>query len=323
MLFKSWLLGGMLVLQIAVANAAPSIETRSSAQAVRSVEDRIAQMERALNPVRLEALSQLEALQQEMRALRGLVEEQDHQLKQLAKSQQNLFLNLEKRLDQMQSSSHKPSSKKLEKPPVAPPAPAVPSPSELPLEPLPEPMASTDEFTPLPVPAALLETESATPPPVAAALPQAPENNLAPIVEPAASTPKEAFLKAYALVKNKQYPEAIQGLGTVIDKFPQGEYTATSFYWLGEVYMTQWQSDHSVLDLLAKSQNAFNTVAQKFPNHPKAADSFLKLGLIEIEKENWSLANQYLSTVTEKYADTAPARMAEVRLEQLRQEGRI
>jgi len=94
----SLVIGGLLVIPYQVA-ASAKVESRTGELVTRSsaplVEERAARL----------TLTQIEALKQEISELRGVVEMQDHEIKQLRKSQQDFYLDLDKRLTQMQSGS--------------------------------------------------------------------------------------------------------------------------------------------------------------------------------------------------------------------------
>ena len=82
--------------------------------------------------------------------------------------------------------------------------------------------------------------------------------------------------------------------------------------------MVQWQADKSNTALIDKASQEFKNITTKFPNHIKAQDAVLKLGLIEIDKGNVDAARYYLSEVKTRYPGTAAARIADTRLQQLR-----
>jgi len=60
-------------------------------------------------------LKQVESLQRDVSELRGLVETQDHEIARLKKSQQDFYLDLDKRLSQAQQASNKPTDDKTKR----------------------------------------------------------------------------------------------------------------------------------------------------------------------------------------------------------------
>ena len=57
-----------------------------------------------------------------------------------------------------------------------------------------------------------------------------------------------------------------------------------------------------------------------FPQSAKVADAKLKLGFIEYENQQYPKAREILNEVLKGYPETAAAKMAEKRLERMKQE---
>lgn len=297
--------GDPVVSTVAAPATGHSSSSASSPSTYRiSAEDRAAHL----------TLIQIETLQRELSELRGLVETQDHQIKQLKKSQQDLYLDLESRLRQMQTVAK-----------ANPPVKASKPIAEM-------PVSST--ATPRPAASAALSAAPAVNPsatPLAPAKPKdAPKDakvgaasnlvkptSAAPANASASAVEQEAYQAAYGLVRTKRYPEAIAALQGYLNRFPKGENVGSAHYWLGEVFMVQWQNDRSNVSLLDKASNEFSTINTQFPNHSKTMDAILKLGLIEFDKGNQAAAEQYLTEVKTRYPGTAAARIAETRLQQI------
>lgn len=313
--------------------------------------------------------SQIENLQRELGELRGLVETQEHTIKQLKKSQQDLYLDLERRLNQLQNSGQKTTaaasisptavnaaSKTAAKPTAtgnkANPAssaagttggsasasgviqPAKPAAKTVSMKE--DPAGSTTGSS-----ASTSGSSKATAAGVAAKVSAANVDTVNVVAEDvdlesnviesssAASInnshvnkgkllgEQETYQNAYSFVRSKKYAEAVAGLQDYLRRFQKGEQAPQAHYWLGEVYMVQWQNDKNNLALLEKAANEFTSITNEYPNHPKTADALLKLGLIEINKGNQDNAAQYLSEVKSRYPGSAAARIAENRLQQL------
>ncbi|WP_297528029.1 tol-pal system protein YbgF [Thiohalobacter sp.] len=107
-------------------------------QAQPRLEDRVTRLERLLNSRGLvEMLTQLEQLQREVQALRGEVELQGHALQQLKARQRDLYVDLDRRLQQLEAGAAAPA-------PAAPAtgSPAMPSAPEQPAAPPATPSAA-------------------------------------------------------------------------------------------------------------------------------------------------------------------------------------
>lgn len=281
-------------------------------------------------------LSQIENLQREVGELRGLVETQEHTIKQLKKSQQDLYLDLERRLNQLQTTAQRSAvsstnstssssgtgagtnasvgnaavgaavgaSKTAVKGPASNANAAQPnkknnstaSPSSGTGAEQPIKAARTEELVNSIEKTATDKTKTVT------AKPQGDQ---------------ETYQHAYSFVRSKKYPEAVSALQDYLNRFKKGEQAPQAHYWLGEVYMLQWQNDKNNIALLEKAENEFNNITVEYPNHPKTADALLKLGLIEIDKGNSDSATNYLSEVKSRYPSSAAARIADHKLQQL------
>jgi len=100
-------------------------------QAQPRLEDRVTRLEQLLNSRGLvEMLNQLEQLQREVQALRGEVELQGHELQQLKARQRDLYVDLDRRLQQLEAGAAAPAPAA----PVtgSPPTPAAPAAPEQP-----------------------------------------------------------------------------------------------------------------------------------------------------------------------------------------------
>lgn len=134
----------------------------------------------------------------------------------------------------------------------------------------------------------------------------------------ASVTDNNTYQSAYNLIRTKKYPEATTALHDYLKRFPNGEQAANAHYWLGEIYMVQWQGDKSKADLLEKANQEFLNVVHQFPTHMKVSDSVLKLGLIELEKGNVEAARLHFSDVKTRFPGTAAAKVADARLQLLK-----
>lgn len=125
------------------------------------------------------------------------------------------------------------------------------------------------------------------------------------------------YQKAFDLIKHKQFDKAKIKLNNLLEGFPQGKYLVNAHYWLGEILMFEWQSDKAKTELLLQSQQEFILITKEFPHLTKCADALLKLGLIEIELQNFPQARQYLNEVLEKFEDSPAARIAGIKIKSL------
>lgn len=292
----------------------------SSATPASSAEERAARM----------TLSQIETLQRELGELRGVIETQEHEIKQLKKSQQDLYLDLDRRLNQLTQKTTTSPNTKAQKSTTNPKTPET-KPSQGSVSEKATSAASTASKAKAAGSLDLVssggvnshgskgkeahgnnETSDSSSPASTCTNPVTSKSESS-----QASKEQEAYQAAYAFVRTKRYPEAISALQDYLSDFPKGTNNAPAHYWLGEVYMVQWQADKSNPELLDKASEAFTTLSKDFAQHPKAVDALLKLGIIEVERGNIQGAEQYFTEVKTKHPGTAAARIAESRLQKL------
>ncbi len=82
---------------------------------------------------------------------------------------------------------------------------------------------------------------------------------------------KDAYNKAYELLKNGQYEQAEQAFLTFMEKYPNSELLGNANYWLGESYYARQK--------WAEAAGLFADGFTKYKDNIKAPDSMFKLGL--------------------------------------------
>lgn len=245
------------------------------------------------------SLKQLETLKQEIGELRGLVETQEHEIQQLKKSQQDFYSDLDKRITQSQSMNKGVTNSKT--------------------APVPATKKSGITIVPTGKSAAVPKEEAAEEailgPMVSDFSESASPNQKKSNIDQ--TTEKATYEAAYELVKTKRYSEATAAFQNYLTRFKTGEHAANAHYWMGEIYMVEWQKDAKNKALLDKAATAFSNVVSQFPGNPKVSDALLKLGIVESEKGNSVAARKYFMDVKSRYPGSAAARIAEARLKQL------
>jgi len=238
---QSWLAVGVII----VAMTLPS-----SSWAKSELDSRITRIENIVeNELNIGLINQLDALQQEIRELRGKVEEQQNAMQALNQKQDKLFVNLDTRLNSLDT------------------------------------VTNTD--TP---------TDKTT------------------------KSEQEVFDAAYKLMNTKKYDSAITEFKDLLWQFPEGTHAASVYYWLGEIYLLQWQQNRADLALLEQAKQSFTTVTAKYQGDTKEADALLKLGMIEIDLGNWTQAKEILTQVIQKQPNSSRARIAEGKLQRIQQQ---
>lgn len=116
-----------------------------------------------------------------------------------------------------------------------------------------------------------------------------------------------AYLTTFDLLKNGKYDEAIKGFKAHLDQYPQGQYADNAAYWLGEASYVK--RDY------ASAADAFNRVATRHPQSPRAPDALFKLALTQQELKKASEARATLEQVISRYPNSNAARLAQQRLQ--------
>jgi tol-pal system protein YbgF len=236
---------------------------------------------------------QIQQLQDEVRMLRGMLEDQTLELENLSNRQRDQYLDLDQRITDSRGGSTGPlvntgavttagtTGNTFERA-----APVV-------REDLPD--VRPELTTPSSV------TGIATPDT------QAREVALSPEAE------KNAYDMAFQSLKDLKYADAAEQFQSFLGAYPNSEYADNAQYWLGESYYVTRNYDIAL--------EAFQGLLSNFPDSPKVADGLLKIGYTHYELKQWDQARAALIQVQEQYPDTTVARLAGSRLRSMKVEG--
>ncbi|MEP3350548.1 MAG: tol-pal system protein YbgF [Marinomonas sp.] len=225
----------------------------------------------ALSPAAAaELLFQLETLQQEVQSLRGQLEEQGHELKLMKESQRDRYIDLDKRLSLLMTSSINRQ--------------AAPATSSSPIQ----------QTAPAPVVTPVKQDRPTV---------SAPISPLAPVVlQPPTEQAKQAYNEAYNFIRERKFDESEAAFAQFVQDYPSNTLTGNGYYWLGEVKLVQGKSVEAI--------NAFSTVIQKFPGHSKEPDSLYKLGTVNDQLGDSAKAKSYLQDVIGRFPESKAAKLA-------------
>jgi len=238
---------------------------------------------------------QVNQLEDEVRRLRGMVEEQAHEIESLKARQRDQYLDLDRRLQALSGGQ-----------PAQPQGGAQP--------------ASPRQGGGSPGQARTGQSAAAGGADNAAANRRPPESTpengsggsgTAPVEDEASR--KQAYEAAFSRLRDGQYADAATGFRDFLDEYPDGPLADNAQYWLGESYYVTGNYDIAL--------NAFQSVLSRFPDSAKVPDALLKLGFCYYELEQWDQARDTLEQVTSRYPDSAVSRLAESRLRLMRTEG--
>lgn len=232
----------------------------------------------------LEQEQLLQALQAEVRQVRGENEELSYKLGQLSESQTNIAKDFDERLSQLESGAVNRPANDLENSDTL----------EAPLTETENEQQAAEE----------LATEDQT----LNALDEIPETIVPP--PPKVLSQQEQYQNAFNLLQAGKFDQAIQGFASLLKNHPSGAYADKAQYWMGESQYAKYDY-HAAL-------RSFNAVLENYPNSGKGAHALLKIGYSYDALGNSTKARQVLQYVRDKYPGTSIARLAQERLQRLR-----
>jgi tol-pal system protein YbgF len=261
---QSWLAVGALIIALVL----PGISWART-----SSEERIARLEEIFEKqITIGVINKLENLQQENQWLRGALELQEHEIKQLSMRLDKLDVNSEQRVDLVN----------------------VITPNK--------------------------DTQASI------------EENLSKIEEIKANNPSNeintnaessSYKNAYDLIDKENYSPAETAFKDFLWQYPDSKYAANTHYWLGEIYFAQWQKNTEKQLLAEQAITSFKVVIDKYPQHHKAVDAMLKLGMLEAERGNWPAAKEYFENLKLKFPESSKVSIGDAKLQELKQLGHI
>jgi len=195
----------------------------SGAEVTRSLsmEDKVRILEQQLaaaNRMRAESQFELTSLKNEVRELRGIVEEQGYQLQQIVNRQRELYRDIDNRLAQQANNGVAPEQG----------------------TPTPDTNVSSNQNTP----DSNQGVEPATATVITPTEPQEVDNNQI----------RAEYDQIFPLVRNKRYDDAIAGYQQFIANYPDSIYVANSKYWLAQIYSVQRRTDEAEREYLSVAQ---------------------------------------------------------------------
>ena len=118
---------------------------------------------------------------------------------------------------------------------------------------------------------------------------------------------------AFELMKQGLYDRAVKAFRAFLAKHPDSGLADNAQYWIAE--------GNYVLRNYKLALEEFTKVVNA-ANNPKAPDALLKIGYVHYELGAYDKARKTLTDVQERYAGTGVAKLAAVRLDKMKKEGR-
>lgn len=258
-----------------VAAASASAQRASLSERVQRLEAQAASQNNA--QANIDTLNRLNALQQEVTSLRGLVEQLQNENAQLKQRAREQYVDLDSRLARMEGAA------------TAGPAATAPAPASVPSAP------------------------AATAPGLAApTAPSAPRGVVAAVATGAAADPageRPMYDSAFQALRDGDYAEASRRFQAYLETYPTGTLAPNAWYWLGESYYVTQNYDVAL--------TAFQSLLQSFPDSNKAPDALLKIGYCQFELGRAAEGEATLRDVIVRFPGSDAARLAQGRLRSL------
>ena len=281
-----------------------------------SLQSRLSKLERMVdNRGLLKILDEIESLQQEVRELRGEVEQQAYTIDQMKQQQQNLSDARDQR-PQGQSIAQN------EQPTLLP---VIKTKENQPVTNQPDLIEQEESSNDVRPGHNASESRSVLPVETYVAKKKAGANASVSSTEPGSDTveypqsvqkmKKEAseetdYSEAFNLLKLGKKNLAIDKFRTFLQLYPAGSYADNAQYWLGEAYFSKRDFKTAIQE--------YKTLLSHYPDSGKVSHALLKVGYCYDELGQADFAQGELENLIARFPETSAARLAEERLMQIR-----
>jgi len=263
---------------------------------LRSLDERLQRVERVLDQSLLSQLQRIDALQQEIRQLRGEIERLSHELGSQRRRSTDLYSDTDQRLTELEEARDAGT------------------------------LFGDDESgfldetlggSPLDETAsggAVIVPEGGGPIPVAAAFDDGPSPPIGQLRNTATQAEKTSYTNAYDLLARGENEAAVGAFEAFLRSFPDGPYSDNAWYWQGEAMYAQRRFD--------EARRNFGVVVNSFPESTKLPDARLKVGFALYEQGAYEEARRILTEVRDDFPGRSVSVLARKRLQQMEREGR-
>jgi len=250
------------------------------------------------NQAMMDLVIQVQQLQEEVRMLTGMLEDQSAELENLSNRQRDQYLDLDQRINELRGS---PVGQMM-------PGTVTDAGSDVVTTAgvIDDSQSATIQQEDAPEIRAPLDTPSSV---TALATPDTQAREIA--ASPEAE--KDAYDRAFQSLKDLKYADAAQQFQSFLDVYPNSDYADNAQYWLGESYYVTRNYDIAL--------EAFQGLLANYPDSPKVADGLLKIGYTHYELKQWDQARAALEQVEQQHPGTTLARLAGSRLRSMKLEG--
>ena len=255
-------------------------------------------------------LDQFRDMRNQIDSLRGLVEEQAYELRNLQRESLERYTDLDSRLSVITSAAPPANAAPMSAPPVAQSAPAF-SQGTTPVSPAPTNPASSASInsplqassTPIRTPAIAAPTPTPTAP---ASVASTTLNTQAPLQTTVFSEQQQYQMALDSLLQEEQYQRAVTEFDQYLSLYPDGRFVTNAYYWKGQAYVN--------LSMLNEARDAFEIIVTQYPDGRKVDDAMYSLGTVYDRLGNAARAQQLLRQVQSRFPNTSAANLADIYL---------
>ncbi len=286
-------LAAQSVAQEAAGKPAKSAKSAPLIPAPPTIEERVGRLERLINSQGLvDILLRIENLQKNVQNIQGDNEVQMHKLDELKKRQRELYIDIDRRLLQLERKQTTQAPVAVETPPS---------------------LSAGEGRATQAVPASI----SGKPVSTATVAGGKPTNVTRTAVAAKAVTPKKeqeteqaVYQKAFDLLRELRYDKAGLAFRSFIEKYPDGRYAHIAQYWLAESSYAQRDFKTAIAD--------YQKLIDNYPGSPKRAEAMLKIGYSYYELKDYPKAQAMLERLLASYPSTTEAGQAQNLLQKIK-----
>ena len=114
---------------------------------------------------------------------------------------------------------------------------------------------------------------------------------------------RDAYTAAFEAMRARQFETSMQGFQALIQNYPNGQYTANAYYWIGELHLVA-NADAE------QARQSFMQVVNLYPDHQKTPDAMYKLGVVYHNLGDVDTALDFLARTQREFPNTSAAGLA-------------
>lgn len=123
---------------------------------------------------------------------------------------------------------------------------------------------------------------------------------------------RQDYAAAFNLMKGRAFSEAIAAFKQMVANYPNGQYAANGYYWLGEIYLAEGRVEDA--------RQHFVQVVNLYPEHSKTPDALYKLGVVYHRLNDVQQALAHFERVQNEHPNSSAADLAQGYAAELNQE---